>query len=163
MQRPPHSRDIGKGFVNGILFHLIGKAPHDVEHPPGEEAVGLIVGRQYDQAGANFFCLMQGDASFDSYLFGGITGAGDYSTFCTGDDWLPSQLGMNGFLTGREECVAVNMNNGLGPGMKAEYSIVHDMSSKNGHGHHRTFVLLNQGNCLAAARFGPDPAKELSF
>jgi hypothetical protein len=119
-QRPSHPRDIGKSLVNGILLDLIGESPHDAEHAPGKEAVRLIIGRKNDKAWANLFCLMQRNASFDAYLFCGIAGAGNNAPFSAGDDRFSFQLRMDRFLAGREEGVAIDMDNGLGPGIQAE-------------------------------------------
>jgi len=39
---------------------------------------------------------------------------------------------VNGFLAGREEGVAVDMNNGLGPGMEAEQDVAHGKKTTGG-------------------------------
>jgi hypothetical protein len=39
---------------------------------------------------------------------------------------------MNGFLAGREEGVAIDMNNGLGPGMEAEQDVAHGKKTIDG-------------------------------
>ena len=72
---------------------------------------------------------MQGDATFDTYLFRGIAGTGHNSTLSTGDYWLPAEFRMNGFLTGRKESIAVDMHDGLWPGMQAEYGVAHGNTS----------------------------------
>src|SRR5271157_6112406 len=115
MVGPAHARDVCKGLVDGVFFHLGGEAPYDVEHPPGKEAVGLIVGWEDDKPRAEGSCLMEGDTALNPQPFCGIAGAGDNPPLSPRDDGLPFKLRVNGLLTGCKEGVPIDMDNGLGP------------------------------------------------
>lgn len=115
MEKPAHARDVRECFVDGVLFHLGGEAPYDGKHPPGKKAVRFIVGGQDNELRAEGLCLMERDAAFDAHSFGGIAGAGHNPPLSSCDDGLPTQFRVNGLLTGCEEGIAVDMDNGLWP------------------------------------------------
>ena len=93
-ERPPHPGQVGEGLVDGVLLHLGGEAAHDVEHPPGEEAVGLVVGGEDDQPRADPLRLVEGDPALDPQLLGRVARAGDDPPLAPRDERLsPSAPG----------------------------------------------------------------------
>lgn len=103
------SSNIAECFVNGILFHIRCKTPHDVEHPSGKEAVGLVIWRQDNEIRTDDFCLIQRKASGNSHFLGGITGAGHNAPFSACYHGFPFQLGMNQLFAGGKEGVTVSI------------------------------------------------------
>jgi hypothetical protein len=127
-ERPPHSGEVGEGLVDGVLLHLGGEAADDVEHPTGEEAVGLVVGGEDDELRTDPFRLAEGDAPFDPQPLGRIARAGDDPPFAPGDDRLSPEFRMESLLAGGEEGVPVDMEDRLRPAVKAEDDVIHGRS-----------------------------------
>ncbi len=116
-QCPPQAGYIGKGLVYRVFLDLGGEAPDDVEHPPGKNTVGLIIRREDYEAGAHPARLVQGHPPLHAHFFRRVARAGHDPALAAGDEGLPPQIGIDGFLDGGEKCVAVYMQNGLRPGM----------------------------------------------
>ncbi len=125
---PPHPGQVGEGLVDRVLLHLGGEAAHDVEHPPGEEAVGLVVGGEDDQPRADPLRLVEGDPPLDPQLFGRVARAGDDSPLASRDERFPLQFRMDHLLAGGEEGVPVDVEDRPRPVVEAENGLIHGAS-----------------------------------
>ncbi len=116
-QRPAHAGEIGKRFVDGILFHVGRKAAHHRKQPAGKQAVGFVVRRQDNQTRTHFARIDKRHAALDAQAFGRVACARNNAAFAPGDERLSPKLGMNRLLAGRKKSVAVDVNDGARPGM----------------------------------------------
>ena len=124
-ERSPHPGQVGEGLVDGILLHLGGEAADDVEHPPGEEAVGLVVGGEDDQPRTDPLRLVEGNPALDPQLFGRVARAGDDPPLAPRDERFPLQLRVDGLFAGGEEGVPVDVEDRPRPVVEAENGLIH--------------------------------------
>jgi len=92
MKGPSHSGQIRKGLVYGVLFHLWGEAPHDVEEAAGKQAVRFIIGWKNDQPRTKGLCFMQGNTALDSQLLGSVIGTSYDPAFSACDQRFSLEL-----------------------------------------------------------------------
>ncbi len=125
VKAPPEAGEIDKGLVDGVFLDIGREPPHDLEHPYGKEAVGLVVGRQDHRVGTELLHLGEAYAALHAARLCFVARGRHDPALLAGDHRPALELRVDRLLAGCKERIGIEMEDGLRPGGNGEGLIVH--------------------------------------